>query len=474
MALTQEQINELRGKYNLSPSNTSVGSNSNTVGSLFSTNNQSTEIKKTGGFIEGIKSAFKNRGQNVAQAKQQVETGQQNIASGLLQSSGQVAGLAGDVGFEAIKSVTPQPVKDIASGFAQSIAGTEPAQKAITAYEELKKNNPEAIANLEAVFNISTLIPALKGGQVLEQGLVKGGEGAVDLVTKLSKGISPVVKDVAKGTSDSVVSAVKPENIMQRVARIPKGAQAKFEQTSGESIGKYLNKRDIYGNTEDISKQLFDRFTTSKNVADTELAKLTGTFKPTPLRTALRELLDREKRVSSPGALSPDFKRTRELANKFNKEGLTMSEINEAKRLFEKNVRLDFVKQNLPEGVARATNIDNALREWQFGQAEKLGLKNLPEINKETRLAKQLLDAIGKESAGVSGNNALSLTDYILLAGGDPTSISSFIGKKVLSSKKLQSAVAKKLYKGEKVGLPKAKIGNPKPTLSDLNAKYSK
>jgi hypothetical protein len=417
-----------------------------------------------GGFMSGVKSAFTQRGQNVAQAKAKVQSGQQNLASGLLQSSGQVAGLVGDVGFEGIKAVTPQPVEDFASGVTKSVMNTKPVRSVMDSYEELKQSNPEAMANLEAVLNIGSMIPGVKAGQLAGKGVLKAGEKTLETAGKVA---SPIT-GLAKGASEVATKGLDPENIMQRVARIPKGAQAKFEKTAGESVGKYLNKRDIYGSTEEISDKLYRRFETSKNQVDKSLSSLKGEFQPTQVRTALKELVARERRVSSPGAPSPDFIRTKELVNKFSKQGLTMSEINEVKRLFERNIRLDFVKQNLPEGVARATNIDNAMRNWQFGQAEKLGLKNLPGLNKETRLAKELLDAIGKESAGMAGNNLMTLTDWIILAGGDPTAIGGFLGKKLLSSKKLQSGVAKKLYKGEKTGLPKAEFGTPKPGLEEF------
>ena len=247
--------------------------------------------------------------------------------------------------------------------------------------------------------------------------------------------------------------------IMQRVARISKGKQAKFEQTAGESIGDYLTKRGIYGNVDELSQKLYTRFTSSKEAADKALASLPGRFQSRPVKTALDELVDREIRVSSPGAPSPDINRVRELSNKYETGGLTMSEINETKRLYERNIKLDFLRQNLPESVARANNIDNALRTWQFNQADKLGLKNLPGINKETRLAKQLLDDIGKEYSGAAGNNAVNLTDWILLSGGDPTAVSAFLVKKTLSSKGVQSKIAKLIGPKPSVGLPEAKFG---------------
>ncbi len=291
------------------------------------------------------------------------------------------------------------------------------------------------------------------------QGAAVGGiaGGAIGGLIPASKGVINVGKNI-----------LGPSKIMQRVARISKGKQAKFERTAGESVGEYLSKRGIYGDVEDVSKKLYDRFSVSKGEADKALASLPGKHKAKPVETALDELFARETRVSSPGALSKDFKRVRELKNKYQSEGLDMSEINEVKRLYEKNIRLDFVKQNVPEGVARSTNLDNALREWQFSQAERLGLKNLPEINRETRLAKQLLDDLGAEYSGAAGNNAVSLSDWVVLSGGDPTAIASFLVKKGISSKKVQATVAKVLGRKPTIGMPIAVKGKPKPNLTDF------
>ena len=261
---------------------------------------------------------------------------------------------------------------------------------------------------------------------------------------------------------------IQSAEIMQRVARISKSKQANFEGAAGDSVGNYLVKRGIFGNVEKISEQLYQRFNVSKNAADTALATLKGTHKAKPIETALTELFKRETRVSSPGALSKDFVRVRELMNKYTKNGLDMSEINEVKRLFERNVRLDFIRQNLPEGVARTTNIDNAIRSWQFEKASRLGLKNLPEINKETRLAKQLLDDLGKEYAGSAGNNAITLTDWIVLSGGDPTAIGAFLAKKTLTSKGAMSFIAEKLAPKATIGTPKSVFGKPKPDFGDF------
>jgi len=248
---------------------------------------------------------------------------------------------------------------------------------------------------------------------------------------------------------------------MQRVARINALDQQKFSQTAGKSVGDYLVERGIYGNDEQIMMQLANRNQQSKNLADTELAKLGGQWKSAPIKTALDDLLARETRISSPGASSKDLSLVQQLKTKHDTTGLTMSEVNTVKRLYERNVRLDYLKQNLPESIARANTIDDAIRKWQFSQAEKLGLNNLPEINKETQLAKMLGDALFKKNARSGGNNAFGLADAILLSGGDPSAISMLIIKKTLGNKSVQSSVAKLLAGEPTVGASAASTRAP-------------
>ncbi len=332
--------------------------------------------------------------------------------------------------------------------------------------------NPLAnkISDIPAVQNFATS----KAGEVTNRavediadintiaGALTGGKGGNKVATNLEKAVIPESIAIKKLTETIKSSTAKaPENIMQRVARIPKGAQAKFEQMAGESVGKYLTKRGIYGNVDEISSQLYKRFQNSKGEADSALAKLPGEYQPAPIKTALNELTQREGRVSSEGAPSPDLARVTELSKKLETSGLNHSEINEVKRIYERNIKLDFLKQNLPEGVARANNIDSAIRKWQLEEANKAGLKNLDKINKETQLSKQLVDSLGKEYSGSKGNNAISLTDWIMLSGGDPTSIAGFLTKKTFSSKSVQSAIAKALNR-------------KKPIMGEVKANFSK
>lgn len=295
------------------------------------------------------------------------------------------------------------------------------------------------------------------GGDVLKPGfgaLVVGGLTALPQLSKTAKNLKP---DSAK--------------IMQRVGRITPMQQVKFEKMAGQSVGDYLSSRQIFGNEEQVVTKLYDRFTKSKNAGDTAIETLPGTYQFKPVKTMLNDLVERESKVSTEGALSPDFNRINELQKKYKDTGLTMKENNEVKRLFERNVKLNYIKENLPEKVDRANNIDSAVREMMFAKADELGLKNLKEIQKETQLSRTLMDQIGSYAQGRQANNALSLTDAILLAGGDTRAISQYITKKIFSSKRVQSWVAKVARdKGKDVGEIEALFGEAQPLPKRLDA----
>lgn len=360
-----------------------------------------------------------------------------------IRAVGAVGGAVGDI----IGAGLSQIGADKAIGGAISpVLQNEQVKKAVDLYNTLPQDTKDVLG---AILNTAN-IPL-------------GGIGSGAVKSSIESGVKATA-----GAGAKAVKAVTPDAsaIMQRVARIPKQKQIKFQNTAGESVGEYLTKRGVYGDEEQIVEQLYKRYVDSKKVADDALEQLPGTFKPQQVADALDMLEEKFTKSSTKGVKDPNLSRVEELIAKYNAEGLTMPEVNEAKRLFEKNAKLDFARENNPDGIRLANNVDNSIREWQFNQAEQLGLKNLPEINRETRLARQLMDDLGAESAGIAGNNAVSLTDWIVLAEGNPASIAAFLGKKAAASKKLQSAVAKKVAGKPTVGQPEAIFTGSKPATS--------
>lgn len=398
---------------------------------------KSAEDVKEGGFLEQVREAAQSGISRVQQGFEQAQTTESPI--GAVES-----GLK--VGSGAIQTVTAplapllKPLQDLIGFISGKVSDTPEVQKfADSPAGEITSRVAEDIAD------VTTIAGAAMGGRAAPR-----IAGAVsNTAQKTATALQGISETGTLGIQRATSQALDPTRIMQRVARLSKGNQQKFQKLANESVGEYLVNRGIFGTVDEITTQLFERFQKSKNTADDAFARLdertTELYKPTPVGSAIEELFAREIRVSTPGALSKDFARVRQLKQKYENEGLNMSEINEVKRIYERNVRLDFLKENKPESVARATNLDSAIRQWQFAQAEKLGLKNLKDINKETQLAKQLLDDLGKEHAGQLGNNAITLTDWIIVSELDPTAIGALLVKKGLSDKGLQSAIAKKL-----------------------------
>lgn len=283
------------------------------------------------------------------------------------------------------------------------------------------------------------------GALGLSEALVAPGLSKA-LTTGVKEFTTSGVKEFGQsGINASIKTGVSPENLMQRVARISKGKQANFEERAGQSVGEYLVDRGIFGDPEEVTSQLYQRMQTSKGRVDSGLASVQGVFKNDAVSDALEQLAEREARVSTSRTPSPDQQRVSALLKKHEGDGLTLSEINEVKRLYERNVKLDYLKDNVSDKVAQANNIDNKLRDFVEQTADTGGFKNVKALNRETFLAKQLLDDLGAEYAGQQGNNFVSLSDAFFLAeaAGNPTALAAFGLKRTLSSKKTMSAVAK-------------------------------
>jgi len=315
------------------------------------------------------------------------------------------------------------------------------------------------------------------GQEALAGGLGAFGssaQNAVDNAKTVKEGLGNIVKDTAIGTGVGVLgggliggasklpSALRKitpdsETIMNRVARLNPSDARKFEQLAGKSHGKYLEETGNFGRPDEIVKNEVSKFAQSKIDVDNALEKLPGTYKTKEISDVIIPLEDRMTRVQSPEA-----GRITQLRNKLNTEGLDMSEINEIKRLYERNVKLAYNKLNNADAVELATNLDNRLRDWQVKQADMLGFENIREMNKQTQLARFISDKLGNQLIGKSGLDGMNLTDWIMLSGGDPTSVGGLITKKFFSDPGIQSKIAQYLSKSEKALPIKPKLGETK------------
>lgn len=250
--------------------------------------------------------------------------------------------------------------------------------------------------------------------------------------------------------------------IMNRVARLKPTDMSKFEKMSGgKTPGQYLTETGNFGAPDKIITNEASKFIQSKGMVDTELSKLPGVYKDGSITDALKGLYLKAKSVSTENTPAQYLNEVRGLIEKYNSEGLSMEDINAVKRLYERNVKLGYNKLLNPDKVELATNIDNSLRKFQFQTAKDLGFENIGELNKQTQLSKFFIDKLGEQVIGQSALNSIGLTDWVVLAGGNPQAIGGFLTKKFFSSKAVQAKIAEMLNSGEKVqGLTQPKVGN--------------
>lgn len=402
--------------------------------------------EKTPGFGERVVSDVKQRISNIKDIS--TKTGKTKFeggdGSGIsapsagLQTARQVTAIASDVVGEGIKSIIgkkgEQAISKVVSPIAKTVSESESADK----YRAWKDKNPEAAGNLESILglagDVATIVPLAKGAQVAKAGIKEAGKV---VSSNVKSGIETATNKIA-----SMSENASPQ-IMNKVARLTPTQANKFKQIAGMTHGEYLAKTGNFANPEKIITNEATKFAQSVKAVDETLASLPGKYKNGAINDALDSLVKKALSVSTDSVKSPYLKEATSLLNKAKKEGLTMGEMNQAKRLFEKNVKLGYNKMLNPKEVELATNIDNAVREFQFKTAKRLGFKNLDEMNKQTQISKEIVNSLGKQLTGKTGLNEVSLTDWIMLSGGDPAAVGGLLTKKLFGNKSVQARIAK-------------------------------
>lgn len=229
------------------------------------------------------------------------------------------------------------------------------------------------------------------------------------------------------------------ENIIQNDNRMTKKQQEKFKEITKEDQWKWQNDRDIRTNEDKV-----DYFERSKKKVDDAMDTIEGTFKSEEVNKIinwdekLEGIVDYARDTED-----PKLSRLIELQQKNNDGWLTMSEINEVKRYYERKQKMGYYKDNNSKKLDLATNRDSALREWQFKTAEKAWLDNLKQLNKETQAAKYIVDNTISWESWVKWNNPISLTDWIVMAwwGISKDGILGVVGKKIFTSSRFQNKI---------------------------------
>lgn len=239
------------------------------------------------------------------------------------------------------------------------------------------------------------------------------------------------VKAAKKATQKRAVQFA--EGLLQNMNRMTKWEQSKFVQRFWQNMGKRMNDRGLK-----TAEDLVEYFTRSKTKVDNALSAIQWRFTSKQLNDVLDDAVDFAVETKN-----PQSSRIVELWEKNAEWGLTMSEINEVKRFFESHNKFNYLTKGTAKQAELATNMDSALREWQYSIAEKNWFSNLAELNKETAAAKEILNGVKKREAWVVGNNPISLSDLVVAAGGgiSPESLASMFVKKWLETPAAKSKI---------------------------------
>lgn len=391
------------------------------------------------------------RAGNIGQTLKRVGTEETSPLSGAIQITGNIAGGIGDIMGEALVSaykVAWEPWKEQA----KQLLNTDVGQKAlwaigqwVEAWDGFKQTYPDTARNIESVVNVASLLPITQAGKVTKP-IASWVQKVWDTIKPIVWKITPDTQDIAQKVSTRAnrFNAVDEENFIKQVWETP---------------GEFAVNRGMTEVWENAVEKATKNFQESVKQADNAFEQIWGNYKynkggTDPVLTSLDDL---EKRFSE--TLDDRLWNIQSLKEKYIKEGLTMPEINSVKREYANNFKYWYEDRN-STALARSSNIQNKLREWQFEKANEMWLENIRDINRNTKAWKMFADSLEKKINRSWANNSVSITDWISLSGGNASNIALFLGKKIWTSGKAKSLLIKAFWKKKKEAIIKPKVKN--------------
>jgi len=285
--------------------------------------------------------------------------------------------------------------------------------------------------------------------------------GTIPKIQKYSKALQwggmewlqkSIVRDLPSGIKLNKIA----ENLSTRANRFNAVDEEKFLKLTWQKPGEFAVQRGMTKVWDEAVAEASKLYKQSMDEADDAFSKIEGTF-TTKWQTddILWDLLEGNLTKIKAQPRNPDTKRVNQLYSKYQSEGLTASEINEAKRIYAKNHKFTW-DQRASDSAVNATNLQNDLRKWQQKFALENWFDNIAEINKTTQAWKSFSDSLEKKITRSGANNAVSITDWIALSGGTPENIALFLWKKALSSNFAKQIGIKTFAKQSKPAIIKA------------------
>lgn len=231
--------------------------------------------------------------------------------------------------------------------------------------------------------------------------------------TQAAKAVEPVV-DTGVNLAAKVF---EPENVLQNMNRMTQKEIADFTKINkGKTPSDWLIERDIISPPEETIQSLAARANEAKNLLDESLNKIEGTYTDSKLEVPIQELREQFTKTRPFGG--EDVTAINSYAKKLESgEGLTLAETNNLKRIYERNVKVNYLKDNNATGIDRANQVDSMLRNFIRDEAEIAGMPNVARLSNEIQSSYTIANAIANRLAKAEANNPLSINDIILLGG---------------------------------------------------------
>jgi hypothetical protein len=265
--------------------------------------------------------------------------------------------------------------------------------------------------------------------------------------------VGSVVEPVIQTGVDVVKKTYTPERALQSTNKMTKKQIIDFTSINkGKTPSEWLIERDLIDTPENTVESLVARADEAKKILDESLSKVEGTYKtPELLSVPIQELREQFTKTRPFGG--EDVTAINSYAKKVESgEGLTLSEVNNLKRIYERNVKVNYLKDNNAIGIDRANEIDSNLRNFVRDEGAKAGVPAVARLSNEIQSSHSLANNIANWVEGSASNNLVSLTDYILLGGSVAdvkTGFALSFGKKLLSQPKLKVWFVKSATKGD-------------------------
>lgn len=404
---------------------------------------QAKKVGRTGTFGQGIQNALGRAGERATTAFQQTKGGQINPLSGSVQTVGAGAGLIGDVIFQGLKAVTPEPVEQAVKSGIESVASQPGVQDVLGKVNQWASQHPEAAANLQSLLDISALAPVGKAGQLASRGVGQGVGAVGDINRTIKEGVPSVIKGATEITKAPPLKPLEAVGqVLQGKSRDVNAGVKAFSSLNLEGVETF---KDLGSKMSTKIKELAKQVDDDLGLDETRRATAALTLntknaagkiiKDNPVGNALNQLEELYTKIGDKVKLS-NIQDLRKLAKG---KGLTNLEINNLAREYgvefstkafnKMGDALTSVNAQLYENTRKA--LKSLARSGIKGEAAKLADETMSALINTQKLIKNNVEAVNKlkqkiQSRGLLEKVGNQLAKYAdVLTGG---SLRGFVG----------------------------------------------